>query len=76
MAQQPSAADFHSPEAQTIGTGPAQVFTGGNVVTGTWTRADRTSTFTLTADDGTPIQLTPGNTWVELAQDSATPRSP
>jgi hypothetical protein len=74
---QPSAADFHSPEAQTNGTGPAQVFSGGNVVAGTWTRADRTSTFTLTAEDGTPIRLTPGNTWIELAQpDTSTPRTP
>jgi hypothetical protein len=30
--------------------------------------------FTLTAADGSPIELTPGNTWVELARaGTATP---
>lgn len=65
---QPSPADGHSPEAQTIGSGEVTVYTGGKAVTGTWTRADRTAVFTLTADDGSPIRLTPGNTWVELAR--------
>ncbi len=65
---QPSPVDAHSPEAQTIGTGEVTVYTGGKAVTGTWTRADRTDAFHLTAADGTPIELTPGNTWVELAR--------
>lgn len=55
-----------SPDAQSIGTGQVWVFTGGNMVHGTWTRADRLAPFTLTADDGTPILLTPGRTFVEL----------
>ena len=55
-----------SPDAQSLGTGQAWVFTGGNMVHGTWTRADRLAPFTLTADDGTPILLTPGRTFVEL----------
>lgn len=68
---QPSPADANSPEAQTIGTGEVTVYTGGKAVTGTWTRADRDDTFHLTAADGTPIRLTPGNTWVELARAGA-----
>jgi len=68
---QPSVVDAHSPEAQTIGTGEVTVYTGGKVVNGTWTRADRTDVFHLTAADGTPIKLTPGNTWVELARAGA-----
>ena len=68
---QPSPVDANSPEAQTIGTGEVTVYTGGKSVTGTWTRADRTAVFTLTAADGTPILLTPGNTWVELARAGA-----
>jgi hypothetical protein len=55
-----------SPDAQTIGTGEAFVFSGGSYVHGTWTRDDRLKPYTLTADDGTPIQLTPGRTFVEL----------
>ncbi len=63
-----------SPIAQTLGTGEAYVFSDGKVVHGTWSRDDRLKPFTLTADDGKPILLTPGRTWVELARnDSTTP---
>ena len=55
-----------SPDAQSVGTGEAWVFTGGNMVHGTWSRTDRLQPFTLTADDGTPMLLTPGRTFVEL----------
>jgi hypothetical protein len=65
---QPSPADARSPEAQTIGTGVAYVFTGGSLVRGTWERDDRLQPFELTADDGSVIELTPGRTWVELAR--------
>jgi hypothetical protein len=68
---QPSPVDNRSPEAQTIGSGEVTVYTGGKAVSGTWTRADRTDLFHLTAADGTPIKLTPGNTWVELARAGA-----
>jgi len=56
----------NSPDAQSVGSGEAWVFTGGNMVHGTWTRADRLAPFTLTADDGTPILLTPGRTFVQM----------
>jgi Protein of unknown function (DUF3048) N-terminal domain/Protein of unknown function (DUF3048) C-terminal domain len=70
----PSPADARSPEAQTIGTGDAMVFTGGSVVQGTWTRNDRLSPVVLTDANGSPILLTPGRTWVELARaDAFTP---
>lgn len=64
----PSPADGRSPEAQTTGTGTVVVFTAGTVVSGTWTRADRLAPFTLTAADGSPILLTPGHTFIELAR--------
>jgi hypothetical protein len=71
---QPSQVDRNSPEAQTTGTGEAFAFTGGKVVHGKWTRDDRLHPYALTADDGTPILLTPGRTWVELARvESTTP---
>src|SRR3954447_11971122 len=70
----PSPVDAHSPEAQTTGTGEVFAFSDGKVVHGTWKRPDRLVPYTLTADDGSPIKLTPGRTWVELARvDSTTP---
>lgn len=56
----------NSPDAQSIGTGSAWVFTGGKMVKGTWSRADRLQPFVLTAADGSPIKLTPGRTFIEL----------
>jgi hypothetical protein len=61
-----------SPDAQTLGTGEVFVFTGGNALHGTWSRDDRLKPFTLTADDGTPITLTPGRTFVELPRAGTT----
>jgi hypothetical protein len=61
-----------SPDAQSTGTGEAFVFTGGNYVHGTWTRADRLQPFTLTDDAGHVIALTPGRTFIELPRDAST----
>ncbi len=68
VAYKPSPADARSPEAQTIGSGTALVFSGGAVVQGTWTRHDRFSPVVLTDASGATIQLTPGRTWIELAR--------
>jgi hypothetical protein len=68
VVYRPSPADRRSPEAQTIGSGEAMVFTGGRMVAGTWTRADRLSPIVLTDAEGAPILLTPGRTFVELAR--------
>jgi len=67
-------AGFGSPDAQSVGNGEAWLFAGGTVVHGTWSRADNTQPYTLTADDGTPMLLTPGRTFVELprTQDTIT----
>ena len=63
-----------SPDAQTLGTGQAFVFTGGNYIHGTWTRKDIHDPFALVADDGKVIQLQPGRTFIELPrQDSTQP---
>jgi DUF3048 family protein len=62
----PSPADPKSPEAQSTGTGQLWVFTGGQVIEGTWSRATVKDPLTLTDTAGTPITLTPGQTWVEL----------
>ena len=56
------------PEAQTLGTGAAVVYTDGRKIEGTWTRDNPTDPFTLEAI-GQPILLAPGRTWVELVDE-------
>ena len=53
-------------EAQLIGSGPVKIFTGGNLIEGTWTRVDPATRMTFTDATGAPIHLTPGQTWVEI----------
>ncbi len=48
------------------GSGPLVVLRNGAAVTGTWTRTSVSQPATLTAADGAPITLQPGNTWEEL----------
>jgi hypothetical protein len=64
---QPSAVDSRSPEAQTIGEGPAYIFTDGEYVLGTWKREYSVYPIEYFGPDDEPIHITPGNTWVELA---------
>jgi hypothetical protein len=53
------------------GTGAAWIFSAGKVVKGTWNRSSLTSVATYTDAAGKVIDLTPGNTWVELAPTGA-----
>lgn len=53
------------PTSTMVGSGDAEVFRNGQVVRGTWSKGDRDSTTTYTAD-GKQIPLEPGRTWVEL----------
>jgi hypothetical protein len=52
----------------TVGSGGAVLHRGGRRITGTWSRPDRFSPFTLVADDGRPLTLAAGTTFVELAR--------
>jgi Protein of unknown function (DUF3048) C-terminal domain/Protein of unknown function (DUF3048) N-terminal domain len=61
-----------SPDAQSVGGGTAHVYTGGNVIDGQWQRANRLDPFTLSDLNGTPIELTPGRTFVELPREGHT----
>ena len=61
-----------SPDAQSVGTGEAFVFTAGNFIHGTWTREDRLQLFRLTDDSGSSIKLTPGRTFIELPRKDQT----
>jgi hypothetical protein len=64
-----SPADPRSPEAQTVGSGRAWVFSAGRMLEGTWSRADNHSPWTLLDASGQVIGLTPGRTWVELIRE-------
>jgi hypothetical protein len=70
-----SPTDASSPEAITLGEGRAWVFTGGHLVSGRWSRQDRTAPWALVAEDGTPIRLTPGSTWVAMPAEGAEPQT-
>lgn len=59
-------------EVTATGSGPLVVLRDGVAITGTWTRSSLTQPAVLTATDGTPITLRPGNTWEELAPQGVT----
>ncbi|GMA32399.1 DUF3048 domain-containing protein [Litorihabitans aurantiacus] len=58
------------PETVLSGSGEAIVASGGATVTGTWSKAGDGDPVVLTGGDGQPIQLAPGNVWVELVPTS------
>ncbi len=62
-----SPADPASPEAQSFSSGPAQVFTQGRVVEGTWSRSLQAPAWDLRTAAGEVIALQPGATWFILA---------
>ena len=62
-----SAIDASSPEALTVGAGDAWVFSDGQLVEGEWSRLSPEAAIQFQDDAGEPIALTPGNTWIELA---------
>ena len=64
----PSPVDSRSPEAQTVGQGRVFVFSNGQFRTGIWERTDASFPISLVDDDGRAIELSPGQTWVELAE--------
>lgn len=64
----PSQIDARSPEAQTVGNGPAYVFSNGAVRRARWVRDDNTNPIRLLNENGKRMGLTPGNTWIELAE--------
>lgn len=65
---QPSTIDRNSPEAQTIGEGLVYVFSNGGYIEGKWSRGLAVGSIKFNDLDGNPIPLTPGNTWIELAE--------
>lgn len=61
-----SGATESSPHGVTTGEGRALVLTAGHVVEGRWVRPGPGDPLQLLAADGSPIALTPGQTFVEL----------
>lgn len=56
----------HEVLVTTTGSGPLVVMRNGVAIAGTWSRTSITSPNILTAANGAPITLEPGNTWEEL----------
>ena len=63
-----SPSDSRSPKALTVGEGEALIFTNGQVIPARWVRPTRDVPTQYLDFVGQPIALTPGRTWVELAQ--------
>ncbi len=53
-----------------VSNSPGYVATGGKVIPILWSKADRRSPYVLTTEDGQPIELAAGQTWVELIPNS------
>jgi hypothetical protein len=69
---QPSVVDRRSPEAQTLGEGPAFIFSNGQVIEGRWQREFNLFPIEFVDLDGELIELGVGNTWIELAREVPT----
>jgi Protein of unknown function (DUF3048) N-terminal domain/Protein of unknown function (DUF3048) C-terminal domain len=54
------------PETELVGGGQALVASAGRTLAVTWSKASVADPVVLTAPDGGPVRLVPGNTWVEL----------
>ncbi|MEY4060853.1 MAG: hypothetical protein RIQ31_515 [Actinomycetota bacterium] len=54
------------PKTIMVSSGTAWVFTAGKYIKAEWSKADATSPIILKDASGAVINLTPGNTWVEL----------
>ncbi|MCY3632409.1 MAG: DUF3048 domain-containing protein [bacterium] len=63
-----SAACSYCPEAITVdpGGGAALVFTDGHLIRGRWTRSSANQPWQVTDDNGNPVRLTPGQTFIAL----------
>jgi len=68
----PSGEGTPVPAMETVGSGELFVFTGGEVISGTWERESKTDRFTLLTSDGDPLVLEPARIWVSLVPTSET----
>ncbi|HWL49175.1 MAG TPA: DUF3048 domain-containing protein, partial [Acidimicrobiia bacterium] len=59
------------PTSRTTGQGLVYIFAEGKVVQGTWQREDIDEWFTLADNEGEPILVPPGQTWISLVPNSS-----
>ena len=52
--------------AEMIGSGPVEVFSGGTLERGTWSRQNLRQATVYKSSSGSIIKLKPGQTWIEL----------
>jgi Protein of unknown function (DUF3048) N-terminal domain/Protein of unknown function (DUF3048) C-terminal domain len=62
-----------TPDPVVVGRGRAFLLRDGQVVTGTWRRASVAQPLRVLGQDGQPLALRPGRTWVELLPASQPP---
>jgi hypothetical protein len=55
------------PMADLVGQGQAMILTAGTTIAATWSKPAAASVTQFADTNGTPVMLTPGQTWVELA---------
>jgi hypothetical protein len=67
-----SQADARSPEAVTIGSGFALIFTEGQVVEARWRRAELDDQTEYVDGNGNPLSILRGRTWIELPRPDRT----
>ena len=65
-----SAAEAESPQALSYGTGDALVLTVGTVHNAVWERTEDRAGFRFSDAAGNPLSLSPGSTWLLLANSS------
>lgn len=70
VARDPSGQGSSVPATDTVGAGDAYVFTGGSVVTGTWSRDSTSDPFVLMTPDGEEIVLPPSRIWISIVPDN------
>ncbi len=58
-----------SPDSVVVGTGTAVIFSGGRVISATWTKSSRSVPTVYKDQDGKVVQLHPGQTWVNFIPD-------
>ncbi len=66
----PSGAGSSVPAMETVGTGRAVVFSGGEAREGTWSRSSIEEPFELSSADGSVLTVPPGKPWISIFPDS------
>ncbi len=63
--QEHAMSDNYHESIKTLGSGSAEIFQNGEVISGTWEKPDTKSQVTFRDNNGEIIKLTPGLVWIE-----------